>query len=118
QVYLAETLYGVGSGLAYPTWVGLWSTNLNQGKESFEWSIYSTSTGLGTAATAAIGAAIANFIGFSTTFAFTSLLCLLGCGILFLLDRESSLARARPVADLPIRQEKSPPRPRSELSVN
>ena len=93
QVYLAETLYGIGSGLAYPTWVGLWSLNLNPGRESFEWSVYSTSTGLGTAATAAAGAAIASFAGFTATFILTGLLCILGCGILLMLDHESAEKR-------------------------
>lgn len=98
QVYLAEALYGLGSGLAYPTWVGLWSRNLNPGEEGFEWSIYSTATGLGTAATAAIGAAIANFVGFTTTFILTGIMCLIGCLILFMLEKErepGGLARSR-----------------------
>lgn len=97
QVYLAETLYGIGSGLAYPTWVGLWSLNLNSGKESFEWSVYSTSTGLGTALTAAAGAAIASLAGFTATFILTGLMCLLGCGILLMLDHESASKRKDPV---------------------
>jgi MFS family permease len=93
QVYLAETLYGIGSGLAYPTWVGLWSLNLNPGRESFEWSVYSTSTGLGTAVTAAAGAAIASLAGFTATFILTGLMCLFGCGILLMLDHESASKR-------------------------
>jgi len=87
QVYVAEILYGLGSGMAYPTWVGLWSANLMEGRESFEWSVYSTSTGLGTAGTAAIGATIASVAGFSATFVLTGIMCLLGCLILFLLER-------------------------------
>ena len=55
HIYLAEMIYGLGSGLAYPTWLGLWSANLDKGRESFQWSVYSTSTGLGTAATGAAG---------------------------------------------------------------
>ncbi len=90
QVYLAEMLYGLGSGLAYPTWVGLWCLNLNSGNESFEWSVYSTTTGLGTAATAAVGAAIANFVGFTFTFILTGFMCILGCGILFMLEQEKN----------------------------
>jgi len=93
QVYLAETLYGIGSGLAYPTWVGLWSMNLNPGRESFEWSVYSTSTGLGTAVTAAAGAAIASLAGFTATFILTGVMCLFGCGILLMLDHESASKR-------------------------
>jgi MFS family permease len=88
QVFLAELIYGIGSGLAYPTWLGLWSVNLEKGKESFQWSLYSTSTGLGTAATGAAGAAIADLTGFTTTFLLAGLLCALGCLMLFYLERK------------------------------
>lgn len=90
QVYLAELIYGLGSGLAYPTWLGLWSRNLNQGQESFQWSIYSTSTGIGTAATGTIGAAMATITGFTTTFLLAGMMCLLGCITLFVLESRSS----------------------------
>ncbi len=90
QIYLAEAIYGLGSGLAYPTWLGLWSTNMDKGKESFQWSIYSTSTGLGTAATGTMGAAIASVLGFEATFIFAGLMCLLGCLTLFILEKMSA----------------------------
>ncbi len=90
QVYLAEVIYGIGSGLAYPTWLGLWSANLDKGKESFQWSIYSTSTGIGTAATGAAGAAISTLAGFTATFLLAGLLCLLGCAALFVLENRSA----------------------------
>ena len=89
QIYMAEVVYGLGSGLAYPTWLGLWSANLDRGRESFQWSVYSTSTGLGTAATGAAGAAVATLVGFSATFFLAGLLCLLGCGALLVMERRS-----------------------------
>lgn len=92
QVYLAEMIYGLGSGLAYPTWLGLWSANLDKGRESFQWSVYSTSTGLGTAATGAAGAAVASLVGFSATFILAGLLCLLGCAALLVMERRSARA--------------------------
>ena len=88
QVFLAELIYGIGSGLAYPTWLGLWSVNLEKGKESFQWSLYSTSTGIGMAATGAAGAAIADLTGFTTTFLLAGLMCGLGCLLLFYLERK------------------------------
>ncbi len=88
HIYIAEIFYGIGSGLAFPTWVGLWTRYLDKKKESFEWSLYSTLTGLGTAATAAIGAAIAEFIGFQFTFALVGLMSLVGCFILFGLNKQ------------------------------
>jgi len=92
HVYLAETIYGLGSGLAYPTWLGLWSANLDKGKESFQWSVYSTSTGLGTAATGAAGAALASQAGFAATFISAGLLCFLGCLALIVMARRSAMA--------------------------
>lgn len=89
QVYMAEVIYGLGSGLAYPTWLGLWSSNLDKGRESFQWSVYSTSTGIGTAATGAAGAAISTIMGFTATFMMAGLLCLLGCIALFVLEKRS-----------------------------
>jgi MFS family permease len=90
RIYLAEAIYGLGSGLAYPTWLGLWSTNMDKGRESFQWSVYSTSTGLGTAATGTLGAAIASVLGFNATFIFAGLMCLLGCFTLFILEKMSA----------------------------
>jgi DHA1 family quinolone resistance protein-like MFS transporter len=90
KVYLAELIYGLGSGLAYPTWLGLWSRNLDQGQESFQWSVYSTSTGIGTAATGTIGAFMASITGFTATFLLAGILCLLGCVTLFILENRSA----------------------------
>jgi DHA1 family quinolone resistance protein-like MFS transporter len=86
-VFIAQVVYGIGSGLAYPTWLGLWSTHLDKKKESFEWSLYSTVSGGGTALSALIGAAMSQYLGFSFTFIFVGVLSMLGCLILFDLDR-------------------------------
>lgn len=85
HMYLAQLLYGVGSGLSYPCWLGLWSTHLDKRQESFEWSLYSTLVGIGTALT---GAVIAQFVGFKVTFGFVGLLAIAGCVVLLFLDSE------------------------------
>lgn len=84
-IYVAEAIHGIGSGLAFPAWLGLWSTHLDRGHESFEWSLYSTVVGLGSAATAAAGAAIAEFIGFNLTFVLVEIMTILGFIVLFFL---------------------------------
>ena len=83
HIYAAQIIHGVGSGLAYPTWLGLWSTHLDKNCESFEWSLYSTSVTIGTAISAAIGAGIAEYLGFTFTFVFVGISSFLGCLILF-----------------------------------
>lgn len=86
HMYLAQVLYGIGAGLAYPTWLGLWSTHLDRHHESYEWSLYSTLTGLGTAGAAVLGAALAEYIGFRPTFFIVGMMSLVGCFILFFLQ--------------------------------
>jgi len=89
-IYLAQFLHGIGSGLAYPTWLGLWSANLSKKKRSYHWSIYSTTTGLGTAGAAATGSALAQFIGFQWTFVIVGIMSLIGCIILFGLEKKET----------------------------
>lgn len=85
--YIAQVLYGIGSGLAYPTWLSLWSTNLDKGKESYEWTLYSTVTSLGVALAGTVGGLIADAYGFSLTFSFVGVLAAIGTMLLFRLER-------------------------------
>lgn len=87
HIFMAQVLYGLGAALISPTWLGLWSTNLDKKHESFEWGFYSTVTGLVAAGTAAIGAAIAQYVGFTYTFIFVGVMSLSGTFILFYLRR-------------------------------
>jgi MFS family permease len=95
HIYIAQVIYGIGSGLAYPTWLGLWSTHLDRHHESYEWSLYSTLTGLGTAGAAAVGAALVEMIGFKPTFFLVGIISLIGCVVLFFLKaKEPKRVRA------------------------
>jgi MFS family permease len=86
SIFFIQIIYGIGSGLAFPAWLGLWSTHLDKKKESFEWSLYSTVTGVGTAMAAAVGAALAQFIGFAYTFIVVGIASLIGCMVLLSLS--------------------------------
>ncbi len=88
MIFLAQFIYGLGSGFAYPTWLGLWSTHLDKGHESFEWTFYSTSVSIGTAIAAAVGAGVAQLFGFRVTFIMVFVLMLIGVAILFGLFRQ------------------------------
>lgn len=89
-IYIAQILHGIGNGLAYPTWLGLWSTNLDRKHESYEWTLYSTLVGFGTALTAAVGAATAQFIGFNYTFALVGIISIIGCILILRLERKNN----------------------------
>jgi MFS family permease len=87
-IYLAQVLHGAGSGFAYTAWLGIWSTNLDKNRESYEWSIYSTLVGIGKAISAFVGGFVAEFIGFRLTFALVGVFAMAGCGFLFALLRQ------------------------------
>lgn len=87
HIFFAQLIYGIGSGLAYSTWLGLWSTHLDKKLESFEWSLYSTLVSIGTAIAAAIGAAIADFISFTFAFASMGIMSVVSCFILYHLKK-------------------------------
>ena len=94
MIYLAQMIYGMGAALAYPTWFSVWTSNIDKDHRAFEWSVYSACVGLGTAATAVIGSAIAEFIGFSYTFVVVGIMALIGCCILFKLNDKQEINTA------------------------
>jgi predicted MFS family arabinose efflux permease len=87
-IYIAQVVEGVGSGLAYPAWVGIWSRSSDINHRSFDWSLYSTLTGIGTGLAALTGAGIAQFFGFTYAFLVVGAMSLFGCIILFKLDKQ------------------------------
>ena len=89
HIYLIQVLYGIGSALAYPTWLGLFSTNIDKKKENFEWAVYSTCEGVGTALSAFIGAQLAAIIGFRSVFIIVGILSLIGACILLFLGKQN-----------------------------
>ena len=95
DIYLIQIAHGIGSGLAFTTWLSIWSINLDRGKEGFEWSVYSTATGIGTAISGVMGAAIAEFMGFTITFVMAGVASVVGCFILFSLDKKTVRKKTR-----------------------
>jgi len=88
-IYFAQIIYGLGSGLAFPSWMAIWSKNSPVARKSFDWSIYSTVTGIGTGIAALIGATIAEFFGFAYTFTIVGILSLIACFVLLGLEMKT-----------------------------
>jgi DHA1 family quinolone resistance protein-like MFS transporter len=83
HIYLIQALMGIGGAISYPAWMGLFTRNMEEGRESFVWSVHSTFTELFSAASAAIGAYIATTLGFHSLFLIVAILSLIGTVILF-----------------------------------
>lgn len=88
HIYIAQIIHGIGSALAFPTWLSIWNSHLDKNHESYEWSLYSTWVSVGVAVTASLGAGLAQYIGYDYTFVLVGLLSLVGCFVLFKLDKK------------------------------
>jgi len=86
HIYVIEFVYGVGAAFAYPSWSSLFTSHLESGKRGFQYSIYSSGVGIGTALTAVGGAWLAEKIGFQPVFILTGIMTFVGLLILFKLN--------------------------------
>jgi len=87
-IFVAQIIYGTGAGFASPAWLSLWSTHLDKNHESFEWSVYSASIGLGSGITALVGAGIADIYGFEFSFILVAVMAIVGCLLLLKLEKD------------------------------
>lgn len=87
HIYLAALVNGIGAGLANPAWFSLFAANLNKKARGWEWSIYSSSVGIGTAVAAFVGSQLATKFGFTPVFIAVGILSLIGCFILLGLSK-------------------------------
>lgn len=99
-VFLAQILHGIGSGLMYPTWIGLWTSNLDKHREEFEWTIYSSSLGVCTALAGFGGGWLAQYYGFNFTFVVVSFMLLFGFFILLKLEKKNGARKIKHNASL------------------
>ena len=81
-LYTLQFLYGLGGALAFPGWVVIYSRYIRAVKAGYEWSVYSTTVSLGTAATAAVGAYLAELYSFKLLFIIIGILSLIGASFI------------------------------------
>jgi MFS family permease len=82
QIYVIQAVYGVFLGITYPSWSAIFTRHIDHHEEGFEWALYTTVTGVGMAAAAAVGGVVAATLGFDVLFIGISVLSLLGSFLL------------------------------------
>jgi len=90
-IYVAQIIRGIGAGLSYPAWFSLFASNLDKGRQGFEWSVYSSLVGLGTAVSSYLGAILATEIGFQAVFFIMGGFALIGGLILLKLEKKGTI---------------------------
>ena len=88
HLYIIQFVYGLGAAMAYPSFGVLFLRYLDRGKEAYEWGVYGTVVGIGTAITAFVGAFIAERFAFDYLFLGTFVVCLAGTILLFFIPPE------------------------------
>jgi len=86
-IFVAQIVYGLGAALAYPSWFSLFTKYMDKKHKGFEYALWSTGVGIGTAITAFLGAEIADLLGFNFLFFVVGFFAFLGFLLLILLDR-------------------------------
>ncbi|MFH1501155.1 MAG: MFS transporter [archaeon] len=87
-IYAAQIFYALGAAMAVPTWLCLFTMHIDSKHRGFEWALWSTSIGLGTALAAFLGAELVGIIGFKVLFFIVSGISFLGFLILIGLSRK------------------------------
>ena len=68
HIYLLQVIYGIANAMAVPAWRIVFTNHIDRKITGFEWSIEDVGVGLATASSAALGAIIANKLGFDFLF--------------------------------------------------
>ncbi len=94
-IFVAQAVYGLGAALAYPAWFTLFTTYIDHKHQGFEYTLWSTGVGIGSALAAFFGAKTADLLGFKTLFFVVGVVAFLGFLLLIILDRlEAKKTRA------------------------
>jgi len=89
-IFIAQVIYGLGAALAYPAWFSLFTTYIDKKHKGFEYTLWSTAVGGGTALAAFLGAKAADVLGFKVLFFIVGFIAFLGFLSLIILDRIES----------------------------
>lgn len=86
-IFIAQAVYGLGAAMAYPAWFSLFTTYMDKKHKGFEYTLWGTGTGIGSAIAAYAGAQVADLLGFKYLFFLVGAIAFLGFFLLIILDR-------------------------------
>lgn len=82
HIYVLQIVSGLANSMAVPAWRILFTNHIDSRIVGFEWSLEDVGVGVATAASASIGALIADRFGFNTLFVIIFVCGLIGTAIL------------------------------------
>jgi len=88
HIYVLQAFFGIGMAMTLPSWCAIFTRHIDKGKEAFEWSLQSSTVGLGTGITGAIGGVLVSSLGFYALFAIVGILVIIGDLLLLVIYKE------------------------------
>jgi len=104
HIYAFQILHAIGMAMALPSWLAIFTRHIDKGKEAFEWSMETTSIGVGAGIAGGLGGIMASVFGFKILFILVSGLTIIS-GFLYLLIRNNISARgdkSEPTMERPV----------------
>jgi len=87
HIYFFQVIHAVGMAMSIPSWLAIFTRHIDKKKEAFEWSMETTSIGLGAGVAGGLGGVAVGMFGFDTIFIGVSLLTLLSAlSLIFIKD--------------------------------
>ena len=93
HIYLWQVVHAIGMALAVPSWSAIFTRHIDKGKEGLEWSLESTSIGLGAGIAGGLGGIIAGYMGFNSLFVMISILNIISVILLLFIKKDVFVKR-------------------------
>lgn len=104
QIYMWQAVHAMGMAMALPSWLAIFTRHIDRGKEALEWSMETTSIGLGAGIAGGLGGLIASAFGFNVLFILVSGLTTFSA-ILYLFIKKEVSSKGdgfKPTAEKPV----------------
>jgi MFS family permease len=88
HIYVLQAVFGIGMAMTLPSWCAIFTRHIDKGREAFEWSLQSSSVGLGTGITGAVGGILVSSLGFYALFVIVGILVIAGDLLLLAIYRD------------------------------
>lgn len=95
HILILQGMMGFGWAMVLPGWQAIFTRHIDRQREAEEWSICNTMVGLFAALAGALGAFLADSVGFDNLFLIVSTVTAAGCVFLYFVYQDLRLAEAR-----------------------
>lgn len=95
HVIILQAFYGIGSAMALPGWLAIFTRHIDKHKEAEEWAFYSSMVGLGAALAGGLGGFFAEKFGFRLLYLIVGVICTFGASFLFFVYQDLRMAEKK-----------------------